>query len=61
MSDQNKKERLIFILKIRKSNTNNSLWENKEGKAFLKNAKSMVKNSKVIEDKEFFTLYEVVD
>jgi len=61
-SKQNKKEqKLLWILKIRKSNTKNSLWENDSGKKFITAARAQVKKSTVVDEKEFFTVYEIVD
>jgi hypothetical protein len=61
VADKSKDQRLVFMVKIRKSNTKNSLWENENGKKFLQYAKTMVKKTKVIEDSEFFTLNEVIE
>jgi hypothetical protein len=61
-SKQNYKEqKLLWILKIRKSNTKNSLWQSDEGKKFIIAARAQVKKSKVVDEKEFFTVYEIVD
>ena len=54
-------EKLVFILKIRKSNTKNDLWLCDEGKKFISKARSGVKKSKVVNDKDFYTVYEILD
>lgn len=53
--------RMVDILRIRKSNTKNSLWESAEGKAFIAKAKAGVKKAKTIENEAFFYVYEVLD
>jgi hypothetical protein len=70
MSDEKKNEaktegesdiRMVDILRIRKSNTKNSLWESAEGKAFIAKAKAGVKKAKVTENKAFLYVWEVLD
>lgn len=63
--EKDKKEqsesRMVDILRIRKSNTKNSLWESAEGKAFIAKAKAGVKKAKVTENEAFLYVWEVLD
>lgn len=63
--EKDKKEqsesRMVDILRIRKSNTKNSLWESAEGKAFIDEAKAGVKKAKVTENEAFLYVWEVLD
>lgn len=56
-----KKKRLLDIMRIRKSNTKNDLWESPAGRAFIDRARSMVKESCIDNNKHFFILYEILD
>lgn len=49
------------VLRIRKSNTRNSLFENDLGKQFIAAARAEVKNSEIQEDKDWFIIWEVLE
>lgn len=52
---------MVDVVRIRKSNTKNSLYESEIGKAFIAEARKMAGNHKTVEDKEFFTIYQVIE
>lgn len=53
--------RKIEVLRIRKSNTKNILWEGPDGKKFIQNARSMVKKSEIDDGAEWFIIWEIVE
>jgi len=69
MADEKKNEaktegasdvRMVDILRIRKSNTKNSLWESAAGKAFIAEARKQVDKSKVTENAAFLYVWEIL-
>ena len=58
---KNTEKRKCDILRIRKSNTRNSLFENELGKKFITAARAEVKNSEIQEDKDWFIIWEVLE
>ncbi len=59
--EEKRDDRLIDILRIRKSNTKNSLWQSPEGKAFIVKAREGVKKSRVVENSAFLYVFEVIE
>jgi len=66
MADKKKPEkpkvqRKIDVLRIRKSNTKNALFESDLGKKFIEAARKEVKKSEIENSKEWFIIWEIVD
>lgn len=56
-----KQVRKVDVLRIRKSNTRNSLFENEIGKQFIAAARAEVKKSEIQEDKQWFIVWEIIE
>lgn len=53
--------RKIDVLRIRKSNTRNLLFESPDGKKFIEAARAEVKHSEIEESKEWFIVWELIE
>lgn len=58
---QEKEVRKIDVLRIRKSNTKNVLFESPEGKKFIDSARKQVKKSEIENSKEWFIVWEIIE
>lgn len=54
-------KRKLDVLRIRKSNTRNQLFESDLGKQFIAAARAEVKNSEIEEDKYWFIVWEILE
>jgi hypothetical protein len=54
-------KRKIDVLRIRKSNTRNQLFESDLGKQFIAAARTEVNNSEIQQDKNWFIVWEILE
>lgn len=61
LGSEKKEKRKIDVLRIRKSNTRNKLFESDIGKQFIAAARKEVKNSEIQQDKHWFIVWEILE
>lgn len=61
LGSEKPEKRKCDVLRIRKSNTRNQLFESDLGKQFIAAARAEVKNSEIQEDKDWFIIWEVLE
>jgi len=61
LGSEKQEKRKRDVLRIRKSNTRNQLFESDLGKQFIAAARAEVKNSEIQEDKHWFIIWEILE